>query len=243
MEKIKCPNCKKISKSEHQIIKLFVVSIAIALISIFLTPLRIVALGLIIFTGYKFYKEKSTNTKKYFCLGCKKYFLIKGSKNDKKQITKTKIEKASALEKAKHSLKRISIAIGLCLLFFFYLGTHTDMKSLQTLSNSTANSKLERQQKKLTKKQEEKLKKTAEYEKFSGVCSRVYIEEMLAPSPADFPIKSSTYDEERDLYRISSYVDTVNLFNAPIRKRYYCEISGVNLETYTCQKHDCEWES
>ena len=99
---------------------------------------------------------------------------------------------------------------------------------------------------KIAKEEEEKKKryqqKIKEYERLAGICSQTYVEAMIAPRPADFPIKNATFDEERKLFRISSYVDTVNDFNAPIRKRYYCEIAGVDLDSFTCKQHNCQWE-
>lgn len=79
-------------------------------------------------------------------------------------------------------------------------------------------------------------------EELAGVCSRNYIEALVAPRPADFPIKDATFDKEGDYFRIFSHVDTVNGFNAPIRQAYYCEISGVDLDAFTCQQYDCKWQ-
>ncbi len=80
------------------------------------------------------------------------------------------------------------------------------------------------------------------YELTARVCAQGYIESMLSPKPAKFPLKEATYDKERDLFRIFSYVDTVNNFNAPIRQNYYCEISGIDLETSLCAKTECVWQ-
>ena len=98
------------------------------------------------------------------------------------------------------------------------------------------------EQERIVKEQQEFLDEIPKYEKLAGTCSRTYIAALIDPKPSDFPIKNSTYDTERNLFRISSYVDTVNGFNAPVRQRYYCEISDVDLDAFTCQSHNCKWE-
>lgn len=160
----------------------------------------------------------------------KAQFKIDNQESDEIKAKKRAEKQANDLEKRKAALEK------------------QRLKALENEAKQIARE--EERQAELAKKEKERidkakqdfLKKIPEYERLAGVCSRTYVEAMIAPRPADFPIKPATYEEERNLYRISSYVDTVNDFNAPMRQRYYCEISGIDLDTFTCQKHDCQWE-
>lgn len=255
MSKPKCPECKNSNKVQSETKQTVIIGSIIFFLSFVIPPLAILILPVFLFLIYKIYKEKKGKLKNYKCSKCKNQFQISTDNNGTlaKDIKTNKSDSKNKKE-VPRIIKIILIGIG----SFVFLVV---LVAIPTIKNTTpeqfAQQKIEKQKSDLARKQEKEAqrvrkekeiskqkfnKKLPEYEKLAGICSQTYIAALLAPKPADFPRKNATYDTERNLYRISSYVDSVNGFNAPARQRFYCEISGVDLDEFACQKHDCQWE-
>lgn len=74
---------------------------------------------------------------------------------------------------------------------------------------------------------------TTDLKTIACILSQEFVkQELTSPQSADFPLCSENYVNELggNEFGVSSYVDAVNQFNAPIRQRYVCRLQYISGE-------------